>query len=584
MITATGPEQFLELNLSLPEIETCLDAPGYDHYYNRLKKLVTQEESLALRPPFDYQQIVAPLFALRPHGLAAYSMGTGKSMISCLVIHMLYNHCLEKLRPGTIQILTRKSLVKTVWAKELVLAGLGDYFEVIRSEKDLRSATKPILLYHYDLLCTQSKHGRLMLRKGLKGEPMWKVWRHIAQPAFLVMDEVHLCREGTDRTKAVKELAKHAKRRMGLTGTPMDSLVSHLATVFGIIYGENSVAFPFTKLSFTKQFTHQQTSNLSWATGETQSQTRKVAGVLPSQIPGFWRATRCLMHRLTYTDPIVATSKGLKFPDQESVLVTIPMAPPHKALYEQSWRSSEAELQEIFTGLKLGGLNLSVARAKALSRVNILRQVSSAPWMVAKHITNTAKIDKLIELATKHWLGEGRKGIVFTSMVGTGKAICQGLAKAGIKAVRVYAQDPADTPKTLGQEARDERIEAFQEDEDIGVLVINQQLGSEGLNLVEASWICYYDHPWSSLLVDQGNARCKRPGQTEPIVHIYHFAHEKTVDAYVVKLLERKARNNAVYVDFNFSASLWGSDSAVPQGSNVDVLDIVASMGDELTA
>ena len=151
----------------------------------------------------------------------------------------------------------RHTLRLTWLDKELKQSGLAEYAEIISSEEDIVSSQKPIWLYSYDLLSRQTRAGKDMLKynktekdeahkKGMRkrgqsyyfmGKPISKLIAKEYAPKFLIADEIHRLRAGTDRTRSFKHISKKARRKLGMTGTPMDGWVEHIATILGITYG-----------------------------------------------------------------------------------------------------------------------------------------------------------------------------------------------------------------------------------------------------------------------------------------------------------------------------------------------------------
>ena len=74
---------------------------------------------------------------------------------------------------------------------------------------------------------------------------------------------------------------------------------------------------------------------------------------------------------------------------------------------------------------------------------------------------------------------------------------------------------------------------------DSGVLAVQVQAGSEGVDMTNANHVIYFSLPHSMALYNQSKARLYRPGQTRPVSFI-HILARKTVDEAMYKSLMRK--------------------------------------------
>jgi len=71
------------------------------------------------------------------------------------------------------------------------------------------------------------------------------------------------------------------------------------------------------------------------------------------------------------------------------------------------------------------------------------------------------------------------------------------------------------------------------------VLVVQQQSGSEGIDLTAARYCVFYSLGYSRGVYDQCRARLRRPGQTRPVATI-HINATKTVDTRISKVIDTK--------------------------------------------
>jgi superfamily II DNA or RNA helicase len=597
------PELLEDAGFQVFPQETLKDSDLFWHYMRKIDKLTQKNEFIAKRPPRKYQAEYASIMACRAQNFPIWDMGVGKSFLACLLIHLWYGDSLEAglkfrgekpedsknwtktapLRPGAIQIVAPRHTLRLTWLdKELKQSGLAEYAEIISSEEDIVSSQKPIWLYSYDLLSRQTRAGKDMLKynktekdeahkKGMRkrgqsyyfmGKPISKLIAKEYAPKFLIADEIHRLRAGTDRTRSFKHISKKARRKLGMTGTPMDGWVEHIATVLGITYGLQSKAFPFSEESFTKRFTRVKMVNQDWSTGAEDhvAKERQVPGVNPAQLPEFYKSTRHLMHRLMIRDPEV--NGQVQFPPVTLHECSIPMTPDHYRYYNKIRKEQQHAIQETIEQMERGEISAFKGKKTVLGQIQNLRMASNMPWAV--HFTDslnqsTSKINKIVEICLDA-KKQDRKVIVFTSFIKTGGRIVKELQKAGLGVVRVYADDETANPRKMTPSMRDEQIELFQEDPEITVLVANLALISEGLTLTEASVIINHDHPWRSVLRSQGISRVVRPGGRMEGVDVYELVHEHTVDAYIWDMVKAKDAANKALIDRDVTGLVPESD------------------------
>lgn len=588
----TKPDELVQAGFTLIPDATLEADPLYRHYRNQIIRWWARIDELAARPPRSYQTAHAAMMACRPHNLSIWDMGVGKSFLACLLIWVWYGEALLRgeLKPGAIQIVAPRHTLRLTWLeKELFQAGLDPFAEIISCEADIRYSHKPIWLYHYDLLSQQTEEGRRMARRNrdepdpdkqtgyrtrgqsryFMGKPLARLIAQKHNPRLLVLDEIHRLREGTDRTKAAKQVARRAKRRLGLSGTPMDGWVEHLATVLGVVYGVRSHAFPYDTGSFTRKFTRVRTVNQDWATGETNQaeKERKVPGVNPAQLPEFYRTTRHLLHRLMIRDPEVDSQ--VQFPPVNLHVLNLSLTTEHQDFYDKLRQESDGAIRATLAQLERREVSAFKARESVLAKIQLLRLASSCPWALDPGALTglTSKLTATIDIC-RAAMSQGRKTIVFTNFIRSGQTLCDALTRAGIPNIRIYASDDQATPKTLPPNQRDERIETFQEAEleECAVMVANLELISEGLTLTEASVIVNHDHPWRALLRAQGLSRVVRPGQLWHCVDVYELTHTKTVDAYVWQMVLAKQAANKTLIDRQLDLSASDQMDALELG------------------
>jgi hypothetical protein len=113
----------------------------------------------------------------------------------------------------------------------------------------------------------------------------------------------------------------------------------------------------------------------------------------------------------------------------------------------------------------------------------------------------------------------GCKMVVFHHFIYTNELISQRLTKLKVGHARIWS----------GQRNILKELQRFRDDVKCRVLVINDQSGSNSLNLQHANYMFFFEEPDSPINRQQGERRIWRPGQTQPVYYIDPFM-DGTVD------------------------------------------------------
>lgn len=559
-----------------------------DKWIDRLPGLRTprQPDGSGGSPPRAHQRRHGCLAMCRRNNFFAHGMGVGKTATSLCMILCWYGEYLLKgmdwdmfamaddrgqkkliegirrkstMRPGTIQIVAPRHILRQVWVRELSRLGLESFAEIIECESQLLNSKAPIFIYNFDFPKLQSDKGAAMRRSkqdGIRlketgrpyflGHQLCKVIAKRRPPSFLIVDEIHKLREGTERTRCMDIVRLKTKRVLGLTGTPMDGWVSHSSTLLGFIYGEKSKPFPYTNEHFSKKFTKTKIVTTDVATGDqTTGRNKPVPGINHMQIPSFIKATRHLMHRLNLTDAEVKAN--VVYPPMKTHQVLIDMDEDHRSFYSSKNALVRGQVQEAFEK----ETNAFKLRTNMLALMNDLRLSSKVPHSLGYSGSQTRLIDQVVSLVLKH-KEEGRRGLIGTTFIQESRLIHEALGKAGIRGVRLYDQDDEARPKKLSLEAREDVLEKFQEDPECWYLIANKELVAEGLNLSEvASYTLNCSHNWRSNIENQWLFRVVRPGQIHPWVDCYTLLNRSSIDIYIDQMVRAKTNATKAIIDLD---------------------------------
>jgi non-specific serine/threonine protein kinase len=95
---------------------------------------------------------------------------------------------------------------------------------------------------------------------------------------------------------------------------------------------------------------------------------------------------------------------------------------------------------------------------------------------------------------------------------------------------------------------RDESLRAFKSDPAITVLLCSSRVGGEGLTLVEANHVIFFNEWWNPSANAQARDRVIRIGQIRG-VHVYRFRCQGTIEESLDEILERKSGTMSELID-----------------------------------
>jgi intein/homing endonuclease len=91
-------------------------------------------------------------------------------------------------------------------------------------------------------------------------------------------------------------------------------------------------------------------------------------------------------------------------------------------------------------------------------------------------------------------------------------------------------------------------IERFRKDKSLRCLFLNYKVGSEGLNLTEATHCICIEPWWTNAVHNQAKSRCWRSGQTKPVT-IYNVLSNQTIEEKVMEICQSKDALASSYLE-----------------------------------
>lgn len=311
-----------------------------------------------------------------------------------------------------------------------------------------------------------------------------------------VADEIHKCSNiGTLTYRMCNSISGLCDYGIGLSGTPFGKDVEDIWSQFYLIdFGETLGATKglFQEAFFTKK------QNFFSGFNEYVFDKKKMP-----------KLNKMIKHNSIHYE----ASEMHDLPDKRYIQVSLPLP---TAI--QGYVASAA--QAFIAALK--GQDKAVAEASYMQ----LRQLASGYMTVDGQdkarvkvsFDNNPKLD-LLEDKLDGILSQGSKIVVFHHFIHTSGLISARLTQLKIKHARIWS----------GQKDILGELKRFREDPKCSVLVLNDQSGSNSLNLQHANYMFFFEQPDSPINRQQGERRIWRPGQLKPVYYIDPFM-EGTVD------------------------------------------------------
>lgn len=344
----------------------------------------------------------------------------------------------------------------------------------------------------------------------LNYESAWRLEEELRKwkPDVIVCDESSRIKNpNAKQSKALHRLAKLAKYRLILTGTPIQNnpldFFSQYKVLDESIFGPSYYAFRSRYATMGGYGNHQ------------------IVGY--KNLPELVRKAHSVAYRVT-------KEEALDLPEMVDETRYVTLDPQGMKIYESLEAASYAEL-----------LKGEVVVRNILTQLLRLQQVTGGfirddeGGPVQK--VSEAKL-KALEEIIGDVLGEGKKLVIFARFVPEIEAICKLLEEKGIKHSVISGE----------VRNRTEQVWQFQENPEVKVFVGQIQTTGLGLTLTAASTAVFYSMDFNYANYSQARARIHRIGQRNACTYI-HLVAKGTIDEKVLKALQRKEDVAKLLVD-----------------------------------
>lgn len=423
-------------------------------------------------------------------------MGLGKTIqaIGYLALH-------PELRPAVI---VAPASLKPNWRREIEkwLAAANNTV-VINGSKAIDGHTAEIIIINYDILSR------------------WHESLALLQPAVLICDEAHYLKNPkSQRTKAAQALAKHCKKVVLMTGTPIMNRPVELFPLLQMVQPDNWSNF----MAYARRY----------CGAKQRTMGRK-------KFWDFSGATNLTELNDKLKSVMIRRKKSqvlTELPEKRRVVV--PMAIDRRA-YDDFMEETLEALEEAGN------------RAAQLTLIEKAKQ-----YVVGQ------KMEQIFEWVD-NFLDSGEKLILFCIHRLT---VDQLMARYGERAVRITGDS--------SQNERDYAVQSFQNDPATTLFVGNIQAAGVGLTLTAASNVAFIELAWRPGDQTQAEDRAHRYGQKNAVTAWYLLA-EGTIEEDTFNLLEKKRLVTEAVTDGQVSEMGFATDTSVAN----DLIDLVMKRAKE---
>lgn len=434
--------------------------------------------------------------------------------------------------PGSIQIFIPNLLSAQRWIQDLSFFKLKDFFSVISSKSSL-SSSSPIFILPLDLP-KQIPHKSTGF--GFVSDYLISL-----NPHLVIIDEVHNCQVGTQRTKQLSKIIRSCSKVTALSGTLSEGKLSDIHNLCSFIYP----SWPFSSAStFTKSFGS--LVKLPHYLGYDSSLSKTLHRLNPSQASQYKLLLDNYIHRLTLSDPSV--SKSIRIPHANIQVSGFPPTTEQLTVHKEYVERHYSLIKQAVNAVSIRD------RGEALKIIHPL-------VLLCDGNENSPKLQELGRIVSK-----AKRTAIFTTYKKSGRLVTEFLkSKFGNdKVLRLYSSDEQEEIVNCTPQQRIELVDKFMYDSNIKAGVFSIKLAGESINLTSADCVIIFGLPWQIKSIKQAIYRAVRPGNTFPQVDVHFLYHYGLIDEYQVLLASEKIKSSITCENFyNFlSPSFEDTDTS----------------------
>ncbi|HSO00387.1 MAG TPA: SNF2-related protein, partial [Candidatus Nanopelagicales bacterium] len=315
---------------------------------------------------------------------------------------------------------------------------------------------------------------------------------------YAILDEAQHIKNPMSATAAAAKRLK-AKRRLALTGTPIENRLSEIWSIFDFV--SPGLLGPLDR--FEQRFSR------PIEAGEYKTAQR----------------LRSIIHPFILRRTKSEVAKDL--PEKIETDQICDLTGEQRTMYQQVAREVRAQVMG-----EVERVGLAKSQLQILAGLTRLRQAACDPRLLGlpRDFTDedSGKLVALRELISNAIEG-GHKVLVFSQFVMMLKLIEKAMKEDGVP----YEYLDGSTKD------RAERVERFQGDPSVPVFLISLKAGGTGLNLTAADTVIHFDPWWNPAVEQQATDRAHRIGQTK-VVTAYRLVAAGTIEEKILQLKAKK--------------------------------------------
>ena len=368
---------------------------------------------------------------------------------------------------------------------------------------------------------------------------------HPANNTFLVIDEAHYIKQPDGIwANSVLQIARAAKKRCVLTGTPFPKSYADGVNIFEVLYPETSLFTPTCRegiLRASDRRDHEQARQL----------------IEPRIDPLYYRVRK---EDLNLSDPVHLPPILVEMKPLERELYNTIVSRIRELTKDEVEKNFET-IQRLRKGRIMRIRQVTSHSALLLTAIegykeDLFENQKTLDEKIARYdqLETPGKIDVLLR-EINLLKSKGEKVVVWSNFIGTLERIQDQCERQGWKAKAIYGAIPSQKHGDMNEETRSEIIEEFKhKTSGLDILIANPATCAESVSLHKTcSNAIYYDLSYNCAEYLQSIDRIHRVGGSETKKSYYRYLHyDDTVESAVLDNITHKAQRMSAIIDRGF--------------------------------
>lgn len=315
-----------------------------------------------------------------------------------------------------------------------------------------------------------------------------EIYKNLNFDYFIIDEAQNIKNPEAQATVSVKEIKSRCN--IALTGTPIENNLLELWSIFDFVMP----GYLFSKERFKERFIQDENNLEELKTLITPFILRRLKEDVLSELP-----------------------------EKVEKKYLVEMKPKQKQIYKSYVSKIKESLNE--------NKSCSKEKVNLFAYLTKLREICLDPSLVMKEYKGGGGKMEVVKELIKNTSESGKKILLFSQFTSVLKNIEKELKKEGIS---LFYLDGGTSAKE-----RVEKVNRFNEDENIKVFLISLKAGGVGLNLTSASVVIHFDPWWNPAVEDQATDRAHRFGQKNK-VEVIKLVAKDTVEEKIILMQEDK--------------------------------------------